>query len=643
MSDIPSPITRKDQYLSYLTGNTDYYPTDPITREEKYLFYLCENGGIGGGGEPVSPEEIESAVNKYLTENPVKPGATVEQAAQIEQNKKDISSLSEDKINKPSAADDGKIPRAKKGEVEWVEAGQPTDNQTYDAVTKWLDKHPEATTTVQDGAITKSKMHNTFLESICYPIFNTFPTEGTIATLGLGAIFYTRGFYKKNDNGESCYIIHNKSWLNCIKINDSLYVTPLGNTKDVIYVNHYGILPERSAIENTEAFNKINFSFGTLLKFGGGHYYFKDALNLSNLQLGIIGENEIGIDDVNKAGGTWLHFENLNNGQTAVTLRTSTIENVAIIGSTSNYNLTINRDNVINNQDSIVTETCINNTCGLKLLGGCKVNGISIRNYYTGIDSDGGNTSVNRVVIYNAHSGIICGNDNKLANINVNRVMVGIEARGALNSVISIRGDAIGSHLILAASSNLTIVDADGDFCVGALISIGDANDHWQSVTGLNIYGLHGRCNAKHAYQRNSAPPSLDEITDNNLYEYPIIAVNRRTNLIGAVIQLNSSNAAFILDSNQDYLTPTFLLCCASETTVSNVKISVGNNRDFFDNSNDEIRIDKKYCEARVKSLSKNKNCLLVSVENYADKVIIRKSGAIYNYSKVSTETIDAN
>ena len=47
MTDIPNPITRKDQYLSYLTGNTDYYPTDPITREEKYLYYLCVNG-IGG-------------------------------------------------------------------------------------------------------------------------------------------------------------------------------------------------------------------------------------------------------------------------------------------------------------------------------------------------------------------------------------------------------------------------------------------------------------------------------------------------------------------------------------------------------------------------------------------------------------------
>lgn len=52
--------------------------------------------GSGGGGEPVSPEQIEVAVNKYLTENPVQAGATEEQAHQIEQNKQDIGSLSED-------------------------------------------------------------------------------------------------------------------------------------------------------------------------------------------------------------------------------------------------------------------------------------------------------------------------------------------------------------------------------------------------------------------------------------------------------------------------------------------------------------------------------------------------------------------
>ena len=71
-----------------------------------------------------------------------------------------ISELKEDKVDKPSAADDGKIPRAKGGEVEWVEVGRPTDEQTNSAVSNWLNEHPEATTTVQDGSITEAKLTN---------------------------------------------------------------------------------------------------------------------------------------------------------------------------------------------------------------------------------------------------------------------------------------------------------------------------------------------------------------------------------------------------------------------------------------------------------------------------------------------------
>lgn len=76
---------------------------------------------------------------------------------------KELASLKQIKVDKPSATDDGKIPRAKEGGVEWVEVGQPTDDQTDGAVTKWLDKHPEATTTVQDGAISEKKIEVSFL------------------------------------------------------------------------------------------------------------------------------------------------------------------------------------------------------------------------------------------------------------------------------------------------------------------------------------------------------------------------------------------------------------------------------------------------------------------------------------------------
>ena len=83
------PVTREEKYLAYLTGDYKGELPKPITRKEKYLYELCLKG-IGG---EISPEEIKNAVNEYLENNPVKPGATAEQAQQIEQNKIDIASL----------------------------------------------------------------------------------------------------------------------------------------------------------------------------------------------------------------------------------------------------------------------------------------------------------------------------------------------------------------------------------------------------------------------------------------------------------------------------------------------------------------------------------------------------------------------
>lgn len=83
------PVTREEKYLAYLTGDYKGELPKPITRKEKYLYELCLKG-IGG---EISPEEIKAAVNEYLEKNPVKPGATTEQAQQIEQNKADIASL----------------------------------------------------------------------------------------------------------------------------------------------------------------------------------------------------------------------------------------------------------------------------------------------------------------------------------------------------------------------------------------------------------------------------------------------------------------------------------------------------------------------------------------------------------------------
>lgn len=86
------PVTREEKYLAYLTGDYTGELPKPITRKEKYLYELC----LKGMGGEISPEEIKNAVNEYLEKNPVKPGATTEQAQQIEQNKTDVASLKEE-------------------------------------------------------------------------------------------------------------------------------------------------------------------------------------------------------------------------------------------------------------------------------------------------------------------------------------------------------------------------------------------------------------------------------------------------------------------------------------------------------------------------------------------------------------------
>jgi hypothetical protein len=86
------PVTREEKYFAYLTGDYTGEIPKPITRKEKYLYELCLKG-IGG---EISPEEIKAAVNEYLEKNPVLPGATTEQAQQIEQNKTDVAALKEE-------------------------------------------------------------------------------------------------------------------------------------------------------------------------------------------------------------------------------------------------------------------------------------------------------------------------------------------------------------------------------------------------------------------------------------------------------------------------------------------------------------------------------------------------------------------
>lgn len=96
-------------------------------------------------------------------------------------------SVENTKISKPTTMDNNKFPRAKNGDVEWVEQGLPTDEQTTNAVKGWLDEHPEATTTVQNNTLDIEKMTSemqklarNFSDSVRKPLVSFTSDDGSI-------------------------------------------------------------------------------------------------------------------------------------------------------------------------------------------------------------------------------------------------------------------------------------------------------------------------------------------------------------------------------------------------------------------------------------------------------------------------------
>lgn len=168
-----------------VTGSNGYmlhgWPIDCNCRNDNYtggtsvesFFYITQITNADWTSAIQTWEELKNMIDPTLSisgkaADAAKVGEAVNaeatRAKRVEEEiAKRIGQLKEEKIDNPSSNDDGKIARAKAGGVEWVDVGQPTDAQTESAVTKWLNKHPEATTTVQDGAITKNKIDNNFL------------------------------------------------------------------------------------------------------------------------------------------------------------------------------------------------------------------------------------------------------------------------------------------------------------------------------------------------------------------------------------------------------------------------------------------------------------------------------------------------
>ena len=72
------------------------------------------------------------------------------------------------KLNRPATnGTAGQILRTNgDGTTSWITEGTPTDEQVAEAVEDWLEDHPDATTTVEDGSITRAKLHSNLSDEI---------------------------------------------------------------------------------------------------------------------------------------------------------------------------------------------------------------------------------------------------------------------------------------------------------------------------------------------------------------------------------------------------------------------------------------------------------------------------------------------
>lgn len=109
----------------------------------------------------------------------------------------------------PVNGTNGQVLRTKgDGSTEWATVGLPTDAQTAEAVEAWLDEHPEATTTVEDGSITVPKLSsdvaNKLVNIVNVKDYGAINNDGVIDTAALqacidanphAAIFFPKGTY----------------------------------------------------------------------------------------------------------------------------------------------------------------------------------------------------------------------------------------------------------------------------------------------------------------------------------------------------------------------------------------------------------------------------------------------------------------
>lgn len=133
----------------------DLAPYEPLT--------VVMHDGISYVSRRYVPAGIDITDTDYWVE-------TYRFNAQVEQYRQQVIAMQDDVDNRIPFPDPDFYPRYGElgqvlstladGTVKWQDPVVPSDAQAEEVISQWLEDHPEATTTVQDGAITTAKLAN---------------------------------------------------------------------------------------------------------------------------------------------------------------------------------------------------------------------------------------------------------------------------------------------------------------------------------------------------------------------------------------------------------------------------------------------------------------------------------------------------
>lgn len=435
-------------------------------------------------------------------------------------------------------------------------------------------------------------------------VFDTFPSDDILNSLPMETVFEVKGFYTVGDMPKCAY---QKACYaeNCIE-KSTYYIKPITDNDSTLFLPQIGIRAGKEhAVQNSNIMAQTNFRFASALKLPTGDYYFDRPIDLMAKQLSLIGECVSFTPDYNAKGITILTFENLAEGEKAITVGTGTLSNITVRGNKNHYDYYIDRTQTYTNKNNIEQETCVRRCYGIYGGSITTIFNVHVEHFYYGCYLNTSNVYIDNIFARRCHIGLSIGGDTKCKGIYGWDVHTLLRMNRSISSAVQVRADSC-HHLVHIVDylSGIQLTDLDADYCLGSVVKFGNYNE-WSLVKDIVINGITGRACCLNAYDSAKDPePTSANITNvADVSNWGFISVENQTILDGAVITMAHNLSSNPLDRDSTLRTPSILLAAAGvayamfNTTFKNDYGELGN-----------ININRQTLLDSMATLSNNSN-----------------------------------